>query len=1063
MTSRNCLRSACIEGDLNAVKSLVNKQDLDEEHDYLYLAALNGREEIVEFLIEYGVNVNIMLTGHRHDCALHAAIVSGHVSVVRLLVEKGADVNAVDIRHNGRTCLMWAAKCKHLEVMSFLIEHGAGVNAADNHGCTPLMFAIDCQQWEIVPCLIEHGARVSAVDNSGRTPLKLAAYHGHLKTVMLLISHGARVNIVDRNGHTPLMQAAVCKHWEIVTLLIQHSANTGRTLFYAVEMGRFDIIETLVLKGANVNVQDDNSVTPLMKAVEKGDFDTVAFLIGHGADVNLKDSGGRTALHFVWRGKADIVKIVELLVTNNANIDEEDSRKQTPLQTVLQTAISFHIYSSVPCILVEHGADVTRLSPSEGGMLVCCCIHYKHDLNLALSIVKAGIRIQGKNWTDINPLELASKNGHESLVKALILAGVSVNVVNKQGSTALHEAAKGNHIQCGVLLAEAGADIRIKNYNEQTALDLASKVFNQAIQIALSFTTKKTVCVIGNACSGKSTLIASLQNENESVLYKFKHRLFGVKDIRNRTAGIDPISIRSRKYGNVVFFDFAGQHEYHGPHEMFMESLFNQRGSTVTIIVVAKATEEEPVITQQLERWLHPLRKLPSSSTNLIQVIVAGSFMDRVESQSIAKEKVDDCYQSLKKSYSDIPITFQGLCLLNCRQPYSSGFANLCQYLQEVQGLQVQANATYSLCWVISQMKTLIVSDKALRLSSFAKWIDDNKEILPKNMPSADDVCKDLSSTGHYLYLPNKEEPLNSWLVLDLPAILHEVYGTLFSPSKKIVNEFGLLSVQELSNLFSTLDVGMIHDVFIAMDFCIEVDPVILKEEILKLTSDTSECHDFLFFPALVSSERPKVFDNTQPDQVCHTLCWQFQANLNHFISPRLIQTIILRLSSIHVFHCADTRQHYCSVWWNGLSWPTLAGVVITVQISNNAVIQVIGRSTADPNELCQYLSQITHDIKSTIAQINPGLSGCAYIIHGVDPEVLLSDPSSPSPHQMYPLSIVLESTRTGKTSCFSSKPSPGQARVKGISEILCDTCPSEGVVELMYYGEFPLFGVSIA
>ena len=65
----------------------------------------------------------------------------------------------------------------------------------------------------------------------------------------------------------------------------------------------------------------------------------------------------------------------------------------------------------------------------------------------------------------------------------------------------------------------------------------------------------------------------------------------------------DPLYVTRCKYGNAVFFDFAGQHEYHGPHEMFMESIFNQRGSTVTIIVVVKATEEESVITQQLKHW----------------------------------------------------------------------------------------------------------------------------------------------------------------------------------------------------------------------------------------------------------------------------------------------------------------------------------------------------------------------------------------------------------------------------------------------------------------------------
>ena len=301
MTSRDYLWTACVKGDLNAVKSLISKHDLDEECDYLYLAASYGQEEIAEFLIDYGVNVNSKSTQHRHDCALHAAVEGGHLNVVRILVQEGADVNVAD---NGY------------------------------RGSTPLMLAAAYGQWEIVSFLTKHDpASVNTADNYGRTPLMLAAEHGHRETVLLLISNGAQVNVGESNGYTPLVLASIHKHWEIVTLLIQLGANTGRTLFNVVEMGRFDIIETLVLKGANVNVQDDNSVTPLMKAVEKGDVDTVSFLIRHGADVRLKDNRGRTALHFVQYRKTDIDKTVELLVKSGANIDEEDDGKQTDCTT----------------------------------------------------------------------------------------------------------------------------------------------------------------------------------------------------------------------------------------------------------------------------------------------------------------------------------------------------------------------------------------------------------------------------------------------------------------------------------------------------------------------------------------------------------------------------------------------------------------------------------------------------------------------------------------------------------------------------------------------------------
>ena len=134
--------------------------------------------------------------------------------------------------------------------------------------------------------------------------------------------------------------------------------------------------------------------------------------------------------------------------------------------------------------------------------------------------------------------------------------------------------------------------------------------------------------------------------------------------------------------------------------------------------------------------------------------------------------------------------------------------------------------------------------------------MNDNKADLPTNLPSAEVVCSDLSATGHFLYLPNKVDLSKGWLILDLAAILHNVYGKIFSPFKKIVDQFGLLKCLDLQQLFSTLDGDMIRNVLIALEFCIEVDPTLLSKEIRKLKG--SEKEDFLFFPALVSANPPE-------------------------------------------------------------------------------------------------------------------------------------------------------------------------------------------------------------
>ena len=107
------------------------------------------------------------------------------------------------------------------------------------------------------------------------------------------------------------------------------------------------------------------------------------------------------------------------------------------------------------------------------------------------------------NALGYTPLMDAMEKGHANVVKKLILAGVNVTMQTVGGNTALHIAAFCNNIQCGILLAEGGASVRTKNNLAQTPLDLAKPEFKEATKKTLSFTTRKALCIIGNAEGGK--------------------------------------------------------------------------------------------------------------------------------------------------------------------------------------------------------------------------------------------------------------------------------------------------------------------------------------------------------------------------------------------------------------------------------------------------------------------------------------------------------------------------------------------------------------------------------
>lgn len=93
----------------------------------------------------------------------------------------------------------------------------------------------------------------------------------------------------------------------------------GQTALHMAAMnGKVDILTILIARGANVNIQDDEGVSPLMVAAKAGQLEAVQALIAQGAKIELQDKLGENALHIAaGHGKKDVV---EALLDRGANI-----------------------------------------------------------------------------------------------------------------------------------------------------------------------------------------------------------------------------------------------------------------------------------------------------------------------------------------------------------------------------------------------------------------------------------------------------------------------------------------------------------------------------------------------------------------------------------------------------------------------------------------------------------------------------------------------------------------------------------------------------------------------
>ena len=667
---------------------------------------------------------------------MEAAVYIGNLERVQELIQSGASVNAL-CTLGLDTLLNLAVSCAHKDIVLALLAAGADVNAKDPLGKTALHYACDVsrQQREqrrsaakdIALALLAAGADVHAKDTFGLTALHYVCKRQLEEVAQALIDRGSRVDEVAL-GHSPLWLAR----------------------------GNRAISMSLLRAGASCEGLSEEDKDDLFHhACHVGDLLAVDTLLKNGCSVGTLSGEEQHNLLCCACRNGDIPVARALLKT----ICSASEFTHTGLVQLLNP-------------LPKRGKE---------GLLRGACI--EGDMLVVKALIAVGCSVNCVGSTGRTPLMNAAREGHEEVVKKLILAGANLAMKDENGSTALHYAAIHNHIQCGVLLAEGGASVRTKNKLSQTPLDVAKSDFQEAIKQALSFTTRKTLCIFGNAEGGKSTLIASLQAESNSFLGRIFNRFRRVHDRRRRTAGIEIVPHSSHKYGEVLFFDFAGQDDYHGPHQMFMESLLSKPGISMTLLLVIKVIEPEDVILHQLHRWLTPVT-LMSTTASPPNVIVIGSFLDKVLSKQEATSKLMRCIEATKSNLEDLPLRFVGTCFLNCRQPQSEGIDQLCGFLQELPVPEFRATHTnYSLAWVLSQIRSSFKA-KAVQLQEFSAWIDGNKDSLPLTMPDAEEVCQDLAAAGHALYLPKSIHQPKSWLILDLPAFFMMCMG-LSSPSPK--------------------------------------------------------------------------------------------------------------------------------------------------------------------------------------------------------------------------------------------------------------------------------------
>ena len=140
------------------------------------------------------------------------------------------------------------------------------------------------------------------------------ARKGTIDEMMKIVQENKNlVNLPNNNGFSPLIIATYSNNLQVAKYLlnivedINYQSPEGTVLMAAIMRNNIEMVQLLFDKKVNIELTNDNGVTPLMLALQFKNIEIIKLLLNHNANKTAIDKEGNTTFEYAVATKEDTI------------------------------------------------------------------------------------------------------------------------------------------------------------------------------------------------------------------------------------------------------------------------------------------------------------------------------------------------------------------------------------------------------------------------------------------------------------------------------------------------------------------------------------------------------------------------------------------------------------------------------------------------------------------------------------------------------------------------------------------------------------------------------------